>query len=77
MPHRNELVESRKEVLAGTPVFKGTRVPIQALFDYLQAGEGIDEFLKDFPTVERSNVVRLLELSKEALVGGSSENPSR
>jgi uncharacterized protein (DUF433 family) len=75
MPDSKELVESRKDVLAGTPVFKGTRVPIQALFDYLQAGEGIDEFLKDFPTVERSNVVRLLELSKEALVGGAGPRP--
>jgi uncharacterized protein (DUF433 family) len=77
MPGKHDVVERREEVLAGTPVFKGTRVPIKTLFDYLEAGDGIEDFLKDFPTVERKKVIRLLELSKEALVGESSENPTR
>lgn len=64
MPGKRDDVERRKEVLAGTPVFKGTRVPVRTLFDYLQAGDGIEVFLKDFPTVGRKKVIRLLELSR-------------
>ncbi len=56
-----------KEILGGTPVFNGTRVPIKNLFDYLEAGDGIDEFLEGFPTVQRSQVLRVLELSQEIL----------
>jgi uncharacterized protein (DUF433 family) len=55
------VVERKQEVLAGTAVFKGTRVPI----DYLKAGDGIEDFLKDYPTVKRERVVQLLELSSE------------
>ncbi len=77
MSDKNEVVERKQEVLAGTPVFKGTRVPIKVLFDYLKAGDGIEEFLQDFPTVKREKVVQLLELSSEVLVGESSENPPR
>ncbi len=77
MTERNDIVETRNDVLAGTPVFRGTRVPIQTLFDYLRAGDGIDDFLQDFPTVDRNKVFQVLEFSKEALVGETSEDPSR
>ena len=52
-----------KDVLGGTPVFKGTRVPIRALFDYLEAGRTLDEFLDDFPSVKKSQAIGLIKLS--------------
>jgi uncharacterized protein (DUF433 family) len=55
------------EILGGTPVFFGTRVPIKNLFDYLESGETIDFFLEDFDGVKREQVVRLLELSNKLL----------
>lgn len=55
------------EVLSGTPVFAGTRVPVQTLIDYLEAGDRLDDFLDDFPTVSREQVVAALELAREAL----------
>jgi uncharacterized protein (DUF433 family) len=55
--------------LGGTPVFRNTRVPFQALLDYLEGGQTLDEFLDDFPTVTRDAAVSALELAKEALVG--------
>ena len=63
-----ELVISRDpEVMGGTPVFVGTRVPVQALIDYLAGGHSIDEFLKGFPRVERATVVELLNRLGEVL----------
>ena len=57
-------------ILGGTPVFKGTRVPIQNLFDYIEGDETIDEFLVDFPTVSKDQVIQLLEqLKGHALKG--------
>jgi uncharacterized protein (DUF433 family) len=56
------------EILGGTPVFAGTRVPIQTLFDYLEGGESIDDFLEGFPSVTREQVVSFLELAKDRLV---------
>ena len=53
-----------KDVLGGTPVFKGTRVPVRALFDYLEAGRTLDEFLDDFPSVKKIQAVGLIKLSK-------------
>ncbi len=55
------LIERSSDILGGTPVFAGTRVPIQTLFDYLEAGQGLDEFLDDFPTVSRRQAMALLE----------------
>ncbi len=49
------------EIMGGTPVFANTRVPVQTVFDYLKAGESIDDFLDGFPTVSREQVIRLLE----------------
>jgi uncharacterized protein (DUF433 family) len=56
------------DILGGMPVFKGTRVPVKNLIDYLAAGETIDAFLDDFPTVERDQVIRFLEEAGAILV---------
>jgi uncharacterized protein (DUF433 family) len=56
------------QILGGTPVFRGTRVPFQALLDYLDGGQTLDEFLGDFPTVTRTAAVSALELAKALLV---------
>jgi uncharacterized protein (DUF433 family) len=56
------------EVMGGTPVFCGTRVPVQTLIEYLEAGDSIDEFLEGFPTVTRTQVIAFLEEAKEKLV---------
>jgi uncharacterized protein (DUF433 family) len=63
-----ELIESDPEKLSGTPVFWGTRVPIQNLFDCLESGESLDEFLDQFPTVTRKQALGVLEASKESLL---------
>jgi uncharacterized protein (DUF433 family) len=57
-----------KKILGGTPVFRGTRVPFQALLDYLEGGQNLEEFLDDFPTVTREAAVAALELAKSTLV---------
>jgi uncharacterized protein (DUF433 family) len=56
------------EIMGGTPVFRGTRVPLQALLDYLEAGDSIDEFLEGFPTVTREQVMAFLKQAKEKLI---------
>ena len=60
-----EIFQSDPEILAGTPVFCGTRVPIKSLFDHLKAGDSIDEFLVGFPSVRRRQVIALLETSQD------------
>jgi uncharacterized protein (DUF433 family) len=65
-----DLIEVDPEKLGGTPVFYGTRVPIQNLFDCLEGGESIDEFLDQFPSVTREQAVAVLEESKERLLVG-------
>ena len=57
-----------KKILGGTPIFRGTRVPFQALLDYLEAGQSLEEFLDDFPTVTREAAIAALELAKSSLV---------
>jgi uncharacterized protein (DUF433 family) len=59
-----EVIHSDPEILSGTPVFRGTRVPIKSLFDHLEAGESIDDFLEGFPSVRREQVIALLEISQ-------------
>jgi uncharacterized protein (DUF433 family) len=66
------VVTSSPEVLSGTPVFAGTRVPIQALIDYLEGGESIDDFLEGFPTVKREQVVAFLEEAAARMVAQTS-----
>ena len=56
------VVESHPEIQGGTPVFRGTRVPVQSLFDHLEAGESIEVFLDGFRTVKREQVIKLLEI---------------
>ena len=56
------------DVLGGTPVFSGTRVPVQTLLDYLEGGESIDDFLEGFPSVTRDQIVSFLELAKDRLI---------
>lgn len=57
----NQIVTSSKEIMGGTLVFAGTRVPVLTLLDYLKAGDSIDEFLEGFPTVSRDQVIEFLE----------------
>ena len=67
---KNSLIISvSPDVMGGTPVFAGTRVPIQTLLDYLKAGESIDDFLDGFPTVTKEQVVALLEEVEKQLIG--------
>ena len=56
------------DVLGGTPVFRGTRVPVQSLFDFLEAGDSIEEFLENFPTVHREQVIELLQSAREKVM---------
>jgi len=62
-----DVITIDKEIQSGTPVFKGTRVPIQSLFWHIQSGVTIDEFLEDFPSVTKKQVVQLLELSSKII----------
>ena len=64
-----EIIVQDPDILGGTPVFVGTRVPFQALLDYPEGGETLDEFLDDFPTVSKDAAVAALELAKSLLVG--------
>lgn len=62
------LVTRDQDVLGGTPVFTGTRVPVQTLLDYLAEGDTLDVFLDDFPTVSRVHALAVLEFAKQLLV---------
>ena len=64
-----DVIVKDKEILGGCPVFRGTRVPFQALLDYLEGGETLDEFLDDFPTVTREAAITALESAKSLLIG--------
>lgn len=61
MPSQPPLIHSDPEILGGTPVFVGTRVPAQALIDYLEGGHSLDAFLDDFPSVSREHAIAALE----------------
>ena len=65
-----ELISQSPNVLSGTPVFAGTRVPAETIIDYLAAGHSLDEFLDDFPTVRREQALELLKQLKERLANG-------
>ena len=62
------LITTSPDRLSGTPVFAGTRVPVQTLIDYLEAGDSLEAFLGDFPSVSRDHAVAVLELAKSALL---------
>lgn len=63
--NRESIVHKDPDILSGTPVFVGTRVPVKALYDYIEGGESIDEFLDDFPSVSREQAIAALELGRE------------
>ena len=63
-----EIITCNPRIMSGTPVFKNTRVPIKNLIDYLEAGDSLDEFLDDFPSVSRDQALQALELAKEVLL---------
>lgn len=67
MINQNLVVHRDPEILGGTPVFVGTRVPVKILFDYLEAGDSLEVFLDEFPSVTRTQAVAALELAREAL----------
>lgn len=64
MPTKPAVVHSDPDILGGTPVFVGTRVPVKSLFDHLEAGDSLDEFLDSFPSVSRQQAVAALELAR-------------
>jgi uncharacterized protein (DUF433 family) len=64
MNNREPLLSQDKDILGGTLVFRGTRVPVTTLFDYLSAGDALDTFLDDFPTVTREHALSVLEAAK-------------
>jgi len=66
------VISCSPDVMGGTPVFAGTRVPVQTLLDYLEGGESIDDFLAGFPSVSREQVVSFLEQAKNRLVAAAS-----
>ena len=66
------IVTSSPDILSGTPVFAGTRVPVQSLIDYLEGGETIDDFLAGFPTVRREQVVAFLEEATARMIAKGS-----
>ena len=63
----NEIINVDEDILGGQPVFRGTRVPVESLFDHLEAGVPLDEFLEDFPTVSKEQAVALLDVANKLL----------
>lgn len=72
MAARTPIIHTDPEILSGTPVFVGTRVPARTLLDYLEAGDSLDDFLLDFPSVSREQAIAALEEAAEALGVGAS-----
>lgn len=62
------VIVSNPEIMGGTPVFRGTRVPVQTLMEYLEAGESINDFLDGFPTVPKEQIIAFLEEAKEKIL---------
>ena len=69
----DKVIDRRVDVLGGTPGFSGTRVPVRILIEYLEAGDRLDDFLDNFPTVSRSQAIEVLERAKATLAGSSSQ----
>ena len=69
---KKKVISVSRHVMGGTPVFAGTRVPVQTLLDYLEAGDSIDEFLDGFPTVKRKQVIAFLEETKARVIAYAS-----
>jgi len=64
----HNIVSRDKDILDGTPVFQGTRVPIEALWDYLKAGDTLEEFLEDFPSVDHEQAIALIERAQKRVL---------
>lgn len=65
---KNDLIEVNPDKMSGAPCFRGTRVPVTHLFDYLEAGDSLGDFLNDFPTVTREQALGVLEMMRERLL---------
>ncbi|MEM8545622.1 MAG: DUF433 domain-containing protein [Cyanobacteria bacterium P01_H01_bin.119] len=72
MSQSTSVISVSPEIMSGTPVFAGTRVPIASLFDYLKAGESVNDFLEGFPTVKRKAVISLLEEAGSRLIADTA-----
>lgn len=66
-----DIINIDQAILGGTPVFNGTRVPIESLFDHLEDGVSLDEFLEDFPTVSREQAIQVLGMAEEVVTSSS------
>lgn len=71
MTQLSQVVCSDPDILGGTPVFVGTRAPVQSLFDYLEGGDTVDEFLRQFPSVRREQAIAALDLARDSLLAGA------
>ncbi|HEV8673751.1 MAG TPA: DUF433 domain-containing protein [Methylomirabilota bacterium] len=71
MTRVDQILRSDPDILGGTPIFVGTRVPVQSLFDYLEGGETLDEFLRQFPSVKRDQAIAALDLARDSLLAGA------
>ena len=69
----DRVIDTNSEILGGTPVFAGTRVPVRILIEYLEAGDRLDDFLENYPTVSRSQAIGVLERAKAALTSNPHE----
>ena len=69
----DKLISRNPDILGGTPVFSGTRVPVRILMEHLEAGDWLDEFLEDYPTVSRDQAIALIKRAKGMLVDSGNE----
>ena len=74
MTDKSRVVHSDPEILSGTPVFVGTRVPVQSLFDYIDSGDTPDEFLRQFPSVQREQVISAIEFGREWMLSDRTDD---
>lgn len=72
---KSTVISSNPKVMGGTPVFRGTRVPVQTLIEYLESGESIADFLEGFPTVTKVQVITFLEEAKEKVLAEFQNSP--
>jgi uncharacterized protein (DUF433 family) len=68
---RDKVIHVDPDILGGTPVFVGTRVPVQTLFDYVEGGETLDDFLRQFPSVMREQAIAALELARDSVIASA------
>jgi len=71
MTQFGQVIHRDPDILGGTPVFVGTSVPVQSLFDYLEGGETLDQFLRQFPSVRREQALAALDLARDSLLAGA------